>query len=239
MEFLQVAPRPRDPHVRPGTEGGEVHRHAAAVSTCDVGCSSTQPKIVGVGIRERNPLELFDGHAVEAVPAAGLLDGPDDDARTNAATFFMRAAAASSPPRDGRRRFRAVLDRGNPLCSTDGRRGRLRLATATAAKEQSDPANLPGCGAEAPSAISAPALERMRASVRLKSAIFAQEICVTCAIARIIREPVQQHETSCRQRRSRFGPIVLRRGSSAGGGFDVGEVSTTRRVRGPNEVYSC
>ncbi len=43
-----------------------------------------------------DPLELFDGHAVEAALAAGLLDGPDDHAPDERGDFFMRSAAASS-----------------------------------------------------------------------------------------------------------------------------------------------
>ena len=35
-----------------------------------------------------DPFEFFDGHAIESVLAAGLLDGPDDHPLTNAGTFL-------------------------------------------------------------------------------------------------------------------------------------------------------
>src|SRR5688500_9394299 len=57
-----------------------------------------------------DPLELFDGHAVEAALAAGVLDGPDhhsSDERRNP----LHARGGSIVPRERCRTFGAVLDR--------------------------------------------------------------------------------------------------------------------------------
>ena len=61
-----------------------------------------------------DPLQFLGRHAVDAVPAAGILDGPDDhppDERGD----LLHALGGRIVPRDCRRRFAAVLDRGSPL----------------------------------------------------------------------------------------------------------------------------
>ena len=70
-----------------------------------------------------DPLELLDGDAADAVLAAGLLDGPDDhppDERRD----LLHALGGRIVPRDRRRRFGAVLDRGESRAASRRTRGR-------------------------------------------------------------------------------------------------------------------
>ena len=76
--------------------------------------------IFGVGIRARIRSSSFDGHAVEAALAAGLLDGPDDHAADERGDL-LHARGGRIVPRDGRRRFGAVLDRGPVLRARERR----------------------------------------------------------------------------------------------------------------------
>ena len=97
-----------------------------------------------------DPLELLDRHAVEAVLAAGLLDGPDDHSPDERGIFFIRAAAASSQGMVGG-------DSG-PYSIAGGPSGPAPAARPRIAR-RGDPAKVPGvCVQRGSSAIRSPVI---------------------------------------------------------------------------------
>ena len=108
------------------------------------GAVTIYPKNFGVGIRARIRSSSSTVTRLDAVLAAGLLDGPDDhppDERRD----LLHARGGRIVPRDRRRRFAAVLDRGG--VSPSPARGADEPRAAQ--REKGRPGELPGrVGAE-------------------------------------------------------------------------------------------